>query len=1176
MSGVPVATASTNLPAISAPPPAVVAPAPPAPAAASVRKPPKVSSGGGGSSGFTFGNFESDASSDFKSLGAAFKSIPLGGWVAIAVVVVAIVVAVILGVQYGLKTTITKAKEPAKQKCTSTLDCTKASDVCSTAGTCEAMSASCTTNMQCPIEAVCSGGSCIRISLDTCTTDSCPSGSYCDSNSTMCLRQNACAADSDCLLTESCNNNVCVANPSCSGTSTATCYNNTDFVCQSDRCARVVDCEPSEDSGCPIDATCVGTHPVGGSDICQFIGGCEPGASPLSGLTCPAGATCSSNLNVCTGLVACSSDSECNGKEQAGLAYFCATTGKDAGYCVGSTQSCTSSGDCPSGSICSSGSGDGVCVRDEACDIGKNDCGAGFVCVANSVGDHRCAPETACSLADPDACPTGFVCATTTKTGPAGCAYVGTCENGVCLMGATDIGTATPAPNPFGVCTSTDDGKTCPISVNCNDVGVSCPTGFICDTLLGVCSAEVNCSADGSGACPTTVVSGVTYDMLCEGTSCAAVLNCDATSGKPCAANMRCVGGKGTDKSLSICQDVQFDCSQTSDCPAGFICAQQTGGVGGAYCVKSGGNCEHNTDCNSGYYCHAFNNTGSGGVCVEVSANTLCAVPRTGGVDQSFIACGSREGIPLSTCAIADTTAVCKQCTKGVTVGGVAAGSALPVTLIDAGTNQVVFEVCVGKLQELGGLSKDTATCSFGFEVEAPPTGDSFAGNLYHRMQTGTAPSTCALADALPAPIGFMLTTGSNTGIHSDSVLTSPMYGAPMTVESGQRPAGAKEDLILVPMMFPEFSGSRNLSTLLWFVPALEPPSPANDQLLMPYYVVAASSVGISDEQQTIDELVWVRDSVRAVSTFSLTEPDVIASATAPYNMAVGSGAGLTAAQTGGKDQPSPAPASASAGNTKGYSGQQAFITSLEGFETTTDTSAKDLLVVHIFDSAKYLKGGVSDATTPFGLLRGTRDSKGVPKRLDVSNFKTNPTLSYLCGMTGAFVYQNNGEPTAGLTNGNYKTTQNITRLFWADLTYQKGESNDVLPYWDTLSNTTTSNMALYATLTQRPFPYAPMAPTILGVNSPDLTSTFSEPGGSYMNLSFAGSGYIPPHAPSSEKAFSYSGRFMDINHITNPSAPASSAGKWDPRISLLSTAGSVGGKQDPTKYPPTLHAICG
>ncbi len=998
----------------------------------------------------------------------------------------------------------------------------------------------------------------------------------------MCLRQNECSSNSDCLLSQSCANNVCVTNAACSGSSTATCDNNTDYVCQSGQCARVVDCETTESStGCPADALCVGVHPTDESKICEFIGGCEVGASPLSDLACPAGATCSPNLNVCTGLVRCTKDADCNDTPQGGgLAYNCATSGKDAGYCVGSTQSCTAAEDCPAKSVCSSG----VCVRDASCDFTTNNCGAGFVCLPSS----KCAPEVGCSLADPspESCPNGFVCSSTSATKSSACVYVGTCENGSggkaeCLMGTVETGSPTAVPNPFGVCDSVTN-QTCGVSLNCNDTRIKCPSGYLCDGQLGVCVKERSCSS--SGACPQAPIKGKTYDMACNASgSCTAILNCSTQNPKNCAENMRCVATK---EGGHICQDVKFECTSQSDCPHGFECSKPKDDDASKYCIPSGGNCKVNSNCDAGYYCDQYTGSSFIGVCREVSTTVPCDTSTSQSV--SYITCNERDGIPLSSCAKTGPTSVCRQCKSTGLVQGTTR-TQLPTPPITKDM-LVAFDVCLGGVQKAGSLTSDYATCYWDTDYSSASSSASSSSfrpvfNMYHRMRPTSKVSTCVsditagASDTEPLIMsGFVLTTASNTALYGTQGIP-PVRGQVVSIESESRPSDVEQDLVLVPYMAtdPTGPGDNILPTVMWLVPALERKDEPNTSL-MPYYLL----VGAAKEGGGIEKLVWVRDAIRPVTTFQLSTPDVIdeglsPAISGPYNMAVGSGAGLSVSQSSGKERPSPMPAPGKS-STQGFSGQQAFMTSVDGFETTTNPSADDLLLVYVFDSVDYSfsksdSNGI-DPTTPVGLIRGVR-TNGIPQFLNVYGFVKNPSLTFLCGMNASHIFNSNGEATAGLgaSNDNYKETQNITRLFWTRLTYHT-KNNDLFAYWDTTvteTKTTNSNVGVFATLTRRPFPYAPATESVAGFNAPD--GVFSPPGGSYLNLSFAGSGPMTS-SYTQPGDFSYGGDFSTINNTSTSSLP-SSKDKWDPRINIRVTNGSIGGRLEPPSLYSPLDAAC-
>ncbi|NOY90914.1 MAG: matrixin family metalloprotease [Deltaproteobacteria bacterium] len=360
-------------------------------------------------------------------------------------------------------------------------------------------------------------------------------------------------------------------------------------------------------SGCPAGKECV-------SGSCQTVAGDGSVCS-----SCGSGADCGGGANLCLGYPdgggycgkACSTSADCSGTDQ------CVNVGGSSNQCVrisGGSPDCSSGAtptgcsvdsDCSASQICDSSTR--ACVArpttgatlGEPC-TGNADCRSGLC--ANLSSGSVCSQS--CDGLDARSCPSGFYC-----DGEA----VGVCGTGLCLTGG-------PGTTALGGSCSVDTD--CQTSMCTGGVcaspcipggAISCPSGFLCQTL----------AAAGCGACKVA-----------------------GPVGAACSTNDDCASNTcATRDDASFCTDV---CARNADCPDGFdcesvgdfsVCAPRPGTTPTIPPGSVGADCASNGECDSGScttagYCTAtcMDTSGcpSGFACVATADGTAMVCAREG------------------------------------------------------------------------------------------------------------------------------------------------------------------------------------------------------------------------------------------------------------------------------------------------------------------------------------------------------------------------------------------------------------------------------------------------------------------------------------------------------------------------------------------------------------------
>uniref|UniRef100_A0A6C0CIJ1 Uncharacterized protein n=1 Tax=viral metagenome TaxID=1070528 RepID=A0A6C0CIJ1_9ZZZZ len=206
-----------------------------------------------------------------------------------------------------------------------------------------------------------------------------------------------------------------------------------------------------------------------------------------------------------------------------------------------STTTCTTSADCATGKVCSSG----TCVTGTACTTNAN-CGTGQICNTTS-----------------GICVAGCV-------DNAGCGTGKVCSSGQCVNGCTSNANCASGQ----ICTA---GQ-CVTSTACT-TNSQCPSGKVCDTVGGICVA-CNTNAECSGATPACV----------NKTCLACAVNADCPAANPiCTSSNTCIECNGnadcsgntiySNQGLNICNNnlcvgcqTNGDCTSPATCVSSFCC----------------------------------------------------------------------------------------------------------------------------------------------------------------------------------------------------------------------------------------------------------------------------------------------------------------------------------------------------------------------------------------------------------------------------------------------------------------------------------------------------------------------------------------------------------------------------------------------------------------------------
>jgi hypothetical protein len=172
-------------------------------------------------------------------------------------------------------------------------------------------------------------------------------------------------------------------------------------------------------------------------------------------------------------------------------------------------------------------------------------------------------------------------------------------------------------------------------------LGSACSAGGTCTS--GLCHADGYCTQ----ACPPSCPLGYT----CTTHQCVrdqAPPTCKACATLPCGAGSVCVGTSGP----AICTD---DCTQHSDCPLGFLCADMQSG--GGVCWPLGNRCDA-IGPDPGQACVGQDECAFGNICLQMP----------GGGTQCFGACRVRADCadPTATCLMVETGI--GYCDKGAAV----------------------------------------------------------------------------------------------------------------------------------------------------------------------------------------------------------------------------------------------------------------------------------------------------------------------------------------------------------------------------------------------------------------------------------------------------------------------------------------------------------------------------
>ncbi len=278
--------------------------------------------------------------------------------------------------------------------------------------------------------------------------------SVCNPSVGLCLADSACCGG--CGPTESCNafTGECECDTSCGGGCGPGL--NCDSDTASVTCGQCL-CDFSCGAGCVTGQPCADPCPAGlACDDNNQCNGFDQGSCP-GALGCVWDAESTQCLSVFCGL--CVIDTTCGG---CGTGEICNPT---TGLCEPECPTC------PSGEVCDPLTG--ACICDQTC---GGVCPLGSLCDGD-LGSNTCG-SCVCDSSCGGACPTGLVCDQATA-----CLGLDPSPGGVCVQ--TD-GCSVDAG---GDCTS----DTCGLCVVDPTCGQTCPDGFVCDPLTGLCIPDFSC-----------------------------------------------------------------------------------------------------------------------------------------------------------------------------------------------------------------------------------------------------------------------------------------------------------------------------------------------------------------------------------------------------------------------------------------------------------------------------------------------------------------------------------------------------------------------------------------------------------------------------------------------------------------------------------------------------------
>ncbi len=401
---------------------------------------------------------------------------------------------------------------------------------------------SCQDDFVCPLGEVCTAHVCVKpnacsTQTDCKLTERCENGNCVDAS---CTRDSDCTAPTICIKSVGMEHGVCNKPPTCSSTD-GICVS--PYVCDASGTCTVPHCgnlkKDSDETGIDCGGSCNACVSCSGNDSCVAPQTCSSGVcvSPRCQSTadCDMNHVCSTEGN-CVPVFVCGSDTQCNGKT-----CF-------EGICKEKT--CLADTDCLSTEYCDKTNN--VCV-DATCES-NTECVSPKICIKQEGSKGMCNNPPPC-------------------TKPEDCAEPYTCNNEVCSLPMCGDG------SKDGTETNLDCGGSCPVCITCKDK-TECPVLQTCSSegvcISPVCTTDIECDANhvcsAEGKCIPVFVCTTKEDCpsgICtEGT-------CVPEEGG-CTRDTDCTGEQICKNKICINPTPKPECTKDEDCTTeGEICSPQ-------------------------------------------------------------------------------------------------------------------------------------------------------------------------------------------------------------------------------------------------------------------------------------------------------------------------------------------------------------------------------------------------------------------------------------------------------------------------------------------------------------------------------------------------------------------------------------------------------------------------
>lgn len=343
------------------------------------------------------------------------------------------------------------------------------------------------------------------------------------------------------------------------------------------------------------------------SQTVRILRSVSPPPRPNGG-SCRLGTQCASTFCVdhtCCGRPSCPSGQVCSVKEFPGQCHTPDPNGKpctDPSQCQSNAcvdGACCSTQTCPDGQFCNSGQCGPPSDPGVPCTDGSQ-CTTGF-CVDNfCCSSITCPNSQRCDVPGSEGTCTTPSAPGTPCTDPGQC-QSGNCTDGVCCLSAScPTGQVCNAPGNPGVCTQAPTRTPTPTQTPTpQPTGAACAAGAECQS--GNCVNNVCC---GSSSCPTgqrcdiTGSSGVCTPRKGIGDQCGKDSDCVTDNCDPNTSPAVCAAAKtATPTPTQTPKDPGAPCSNSIQCPDGYVCSTDERVCCTSSSCPSGQSCRLTGDC---------------------------------------------------------------------------------------------------------------------------------------------------------------------------------------------------------------------------------------------------------------------------------------------------------------------------------------------------------------------------------------------------------------------------------------------------------------------------------------------------------------------------------------------------------------------------------------------------